>query len=37
MHAYGTMPNTNTRGWYFAGYVADLAAMARQEVVTGGG
>jgi hypothetical protein len=28
VQAYGVMPNTNTRGWYLAGYVDDLAVEA---------
>lgn len=24
IHAYGTMPNTQQRGWYLAGYVDDI-------------
>jgi hypothetical protein len=31
VHAYGTMPNTNKIGWYLAGYVNELAAMAQTE------
>lgn len=28
VHVYGTMPNTNTEGWYFAGWAEDLLQMA---------
>lgn len=24
IHFYGTIPNTNTTGWYFVGYVGDF-------------
>lgn len=29
VRAHGTMPNTNTVGWYFVGWAEDLLAMAR--------
>lgn len=25
IHCYGTMPNTNATGWWFAGYVSEVA------------
>lgn len=25
VHAFGTMPNTEKTGWYFAGYLSDFA------------
>ena len=28
VHAYGTMPNTNQRGWYLLGYVGDAQMYA---------
>lgn len=28
-HVYGTMPNTNQDGWYFAGYTADVVRDMR--------
>lgn len=28
VHAYGTMPNTNRRGWYLLGYVGDAQMYA---------
>lgn len=31
-HYYGTMPNTNTVGWYFAGYADELAAQINREM-----
>lgn len=31
-HYYGTMPNTNTIGWYFAGYADELAAQINREM-----
>ena len=33
VHAYGAMPNTNQVGWYFAGFVDDLAAEAHADDV----
>lgn len=29
--AYGAVPDTNETGWYFAGYVDDLAKLADAE------
>lgn len=31
VHAYGRMPNSIVTGWYLAGTVAELAAMANAE------
>jgi hypothetical protein len=28
-HVYGTMPNTNQDGWYFAGYTAEIVRDMR--------
>lgn len=30
-HYYGTMPNTNRIGWYFAGHADELAAQINRE------
>jgi len=30
VHAFGVMPNTNTTGWYFAGYDKDVLAELRE-------
>lgn len=32
VHYYGTMPNTNQVGWYFAGYADELAAKINREM-----
>ena len=31
VHALGIMPNTNQRGWFFAGYDTDIALQIQQE------
>lgn len=31
VHAYGAVPGTDETGWYFAGYVDDLAKLADSE------
>ena len=31
VNVYGTMPNTNEAGWYFAGWAEELLAMAKAE------
>lgn len=31
-HYYGTMPNSDTVGWYFAGYADELAARINREM-----
>jgi hypothetical protein len=31
VNVYGTMPNTNEDGWYFAGWAEELLAMAAAE------
>ncbi len=31
IHAYGKLPNTNVRAWHFAGWIDELARMAKAE------
>jgi hypothetical protein len=32
IHAWGKLPNTNVKAWYFAGWIDELARMARAEM-----
>ena len=31
IHAYGKLPNTNIRAWYFAGWIPELVTLAKAE------
>jgi hypothetical protein len=32
IHAWGKLPNTNVKAWYFTGWIDELARMARTEM-----